>query len=324
MTAIMKTRFGVSLRRSLPFVCLLAMVGPASWPQAAPAAQSPAAPDIARASEFRKLSADIAYDRAHWRDSTQKSQEDALEILDLAVLSALNGSKAPDLASLNVSLAALPEASSSDQSFRVSQLGTDNPVYALTANFGANGPSALRIYSLQSHSYELLGRIDRFSEPAFFDDSMILLPLEKIPGIFVTVTGRTDSLSTGMFGAWRFAGGRLQKLWLSELLVHSTFIAQSDGLQLDYCGQPDDADPAICHQTLRDVYAWKDNAWKRISQAVVPPAGCGRTWLATDAHIRAAGRKSARNAPSHFGIGCGDASAIRVCCPGSQAASNSS
>jgi hypothetical protein len=274
MAAFMKALFGSSIRRAAPIVCLLALTASAAWPQAAhpPGAASTAGSDLSRASEFRKLSADIAYDRAHWRDSTQKSQEEALEILDTAVLSALNSLKAPDLTSLNESLTALPEASPSDQSFRVTQLGDENPVYALIANFGANGPSAVRIYCRQSHSFELLGRIDRFSEPSFFDDFMILLPLENVPGIFVTVTGRTDSLSTGMFGAWRFAGGRLQKLWLTELLVHSNYTAQPDGLQLEYCGQPDDADPAMCHQTLRDVYAWSDNAWKRTSQTAVPPA----------------------------------------------------
>jgi hypothetical protein len=274
MTAILNMSFVSSLRRAMRLAFVLAVAASSAWAQAATPPPPPAssAPEIPRAAEFRKLSSDIAYDRAHWRDATQKSQEAALEILDAAVLNALNGSGALDLTSLNGSLAALPAAGPLEENYRVLQAGDGNPVYALAANFGANGPSAVRIYSRQNRPYELLGRIDRFSEPSFFDDYLILLPVKNFPGIFVTVTGRTDSLSTGMYGAWRFAAGHLQELWLTELLVHSSYTAQPDGLQVEYCGQPDDADPAICHQTVRDVYAWSASAWKRTSQTVVPPA----------------------------------------------------
>ena len=88
--------------------------------------------------------------------------------------------------------------------------------------------------------------------------------------MFVTVSGRTDDLSTGIFSAWRFDGHRAVALWTSDLLQQSNYEADANGFHLTYCGQPDEDHPAQCLKMTRDVYRFKNGEWKRVETADFP------------------------------------------------------
>ena len=105
----------------------------------------------------------------------------------------------------------------------------------------------------------------------FFDSDIELVPVSRNEMVFVTASGRTDDLATGMFSAWRFDGQRAVPLWSSDLLQQSNYEADADGFHLTYCGQPDDDHPAQCLKMTRDVYRYVNGEWKRISTADLPP-----------------------------------------------------
>ncbi len=241
-----------------------------------PAAEQPAAEQAERAStipnagEFQKLSTELSYDRAHSLETLQKTQDAALALLDGLALAELNRGATPDVAGLNARLATLVSQKAGGESYRVMSAGGQPAVYLLAVNFGDTGPSAVRVYAKSTGAYRLAGKIDRFSDPDIFDDFLVLAVLEKADGVFVTVTGRTDELSTGMFGAWRYGEKGLEKLWLSDLLVHSSYQLLADGLQVTYCGEPSDEDPAVCHKMVMDHDGWNGKAWRRISQVAAP------------------------------------------------------
>ena len=154
----------------------------------------------------------------------------------------------------------------------VQRLGGSPAVYALTANFGAGGPSAVRIYAHGTEPYRLAARIDHFSQADLFDDYLVTLPVVSQEGVFVTVSGRSDRLATGMFVAWRFAQGKLERLWASDLLTRSSFESRPDGFRITYCAQPDDNRPSVCLKMTRETYRLQGAEWKRVEQADVPMA----------------------------------------------------
>ena len=88
--------------------------------------------------------------------------------------------------------------------------------------------------------------------------------------VFVTVSGRTDSLRTGAFMAWRFHQGRLDILWSSEILQQSSYEAGPNQFQVVYCAEPDDDRPRICRRMIRVRFAWQESRWQSVEQADVP------------------------------------------------------
>jgi hypothetical protein len=137
------------------------------------AAAVPAAgQNVSRASsvsEFARLAEKVVSDRAGGVEEPEGIEEQALEILDGVALGSLNAA-APDLSALNQHLAEFvthdPPVGEEYEVFRLS----GNPMsFALLADFGEGGPSAVRIYSGPPGKRTLAGRVDRYSQKGFLD-----------------------------------------------------------------------------------------------------------------------------------------------------------
>ena len=164
--------------------------------------------------EFKQLAAELSTARLNGTVESEIPQEKALGILDELACSFLNSSALPDLDAANQRMVNLvPQTPPVGENYRLVRLGGSPAVYALAANFGLGGPAAVRIYADTSGRYALAARIDHFVERDFFDSDIELIPVSATESVFVTVAGRTDDLSTGMFSAWRFDGHRAVLLW---------------------------------------------------------------------------------------------------------------
>jgi hypothetical protein len=231
------------------------------------------------ANDFQRMAAQLAGQREDAEigqandAATQALEEKALEALDVIALKALNVSGAPDLAALNANLASLVPHDSPDRGdYQVVRLPGASPIYAVIANFGLAGPSAVRLYAGSAGQLALAGRIDCYNPPKFFDEYLALLPIAASQTVFVTVAGRTDDLQTGIFTAWYFDGQTLRQAWASDLLQQSSYEADSSGFHLTYCAKPDDDHPGQCPSMVRDTFSWEDGAWKRRESTALGPA----------------------------------------------------
>ena len=222
-------------------------------------------------SEFARLATRLVQQRLAGTEESEKLQEQALAILDSMVLGALNASSEPNLDALNQNLAALVmQQPPVGEDYRVLRLGGSPGAYALVANLGLGGPSAVRLYRGVGGRYALAARIDRFTQKDFFDEYLELVPIAASVTLFVTVTGRTDDLQTGSFTLWRFDGERVSPVWASDILQQSSYEPRADGFRLTYCAEPDEDNPRVCRRMTRDRYAWEGSAWKRLEQTAVP------------------------------------------------------
>ena len=200
-------------------------------------------------------------------------QEKALVFLDSVASSVLNGSATSDLDAANQRLAGLvSQPPPVGENYRLVKLGGVPATYAMVVNFGLGGPAAVRIYAAAAGRYALASRIDHFVQKDFFDSDIELIPVSDSEPVFVTVSGRTDDLSTGIFSAWRFDGRRVQVLWSSDLLQQSNYEADANGFHLTYCGQVDDDHPSQCLKMTRDVYRFQSGDWKRVETEDLPSA----------------------------------------------------
>lgn len=258
-------------------------------------------PSLARAQlpeerEFRRLATQLAEQRLSGTPENQSLQEQALAILDRIVGSTM-ASAAFNLDSLNARLARLvAQEPPVGENYQVVDL-EGGRAYALVANFSQSGPAAVRLYSpkevvrrseqpVSAIKPGLVARIDSSTYPDFFDEGVELVqvtppkqnPALVPPGsapdeaVFVTISGRADELQTGAFIAWRFSGGRLEKLWSSDILQQSSYEAAAGEFRLTYCADPDEDRPRVCRRMVRERYAWREGAWKRLEQADVPLA----------------------------------------------------
>lgn len=229
------------------------------------------------AAEFKRISRDLSTARQSGGDESQSQMEKALAYLDSFALAILNGGANPDLDEANRKLAGFAsETPTVGENYRLVKLGGAPAPHALLVNFGLGGPAAVRIYANSGGAYALAGKIDRFTQKDFFDSDVELVPVSKTEPVFVTISGRTDDLSTGMFSAWRLDGNRLAALWTSELLQQSNYEDDDAGFHLVYCSQPDDDHPSECLKMSRDLYRYQGGEWKRVEMAELPvtkPAG---------------------------------------------------
>jgi hypothetical protein len=157
------------------------------------------------------------------------------------------------------------------ENYRLVKLGGTPAVYAMAINFGLGGPAAVRIYAGSYGHFALAARIDRFVQKDFLDSDIELVPVSNSEPVFVTVSGRTDDLSTGAFSAWRFDGQSAVALWNSDLLQQSSYEADENGFHLAYCSQVDEDHPSQCLKMSRDLYRFQAGEWKRIETADLPP-----------------------------------------------------
>jgi hypothetical protein len=222
--------------------------------------------------EFKRMSAELSAARLSGADESDAQMEMALAYLDSVAMSDLNGPGAPDLDAANQGLAGLVSHTPPiGENYRLVKLGGSPAVYAMVINFGLGGPAAVRIYAGAAGHYALAARIDHLVEKDFFDSDLEMVPVSRTDPVFVTISGRTDDLSTGMFSAWRYDGNRAAALWTSDLLQQSSYEADDNGFHLAYCSQVDQDHPSQCLKMSQDLYRFQDGEWKRIRTVDVPP-----------------------------------------------------
>jgi hypothetical protein len=224
------------------------------------------------AAEFKRISEELSAARLGGGDENEARMEKALAYLDSIAVSILNVSAEPNLEGANRGLAGLvSRIPPVGENYHLVKLGGTPAAYAMVVNFGLGGPAAVRIYAPTSGNYALAATIDRFVQKDFLDSDLELAPVSNSEAVFVTVSGRTDDLSTGLFSAWRFDGRRLLNLWNSDLLQQSSYQADEKGFDLAYCSQVDDDRPSQCLKMSRDLYRFQAGEWKRIETADLPP-----------------------------------------------------
>jgi hypothetical protein len=222
--------------------------------------------------EFKRISEELSAARLGGGDENEAQMEKALSFLDSIAVSVLNIPASPDLDEANRRLAELASHTPPvGENYRLVKLGGTPAAYAMVVNFGLGGPAAVRIYAGAAGHYALAARIDRFVQKDFFDSDLELATVSNSEPVFVTVGGRTDDLSTGMFSAWQFDGHRVIALWNSDLLQQSSYEADENGFHLAYCSQVDEDHPSQCLKMSRDIYRFQGGEWKRIETVDLPP-----------------------------------------------------
>ncbi|HET6145289.1 MAG TPA: hypothetical protein VFE02_17400 [Candidatus Acidoferrales bacterium] len=225
------------------------------------------------AAEFRKSAIELSSARLGGGNEDKAQLETALAYLDSVATSALNTATTFDLDSANRRLAALvSQGSPVGENYRLVKLGGSPAVYAMVINFGLSGPAAVRIYAGEANRYTLAGQIDHYSQKDFLDSDIELVPVSAGDLVFVTVSGRTDDLSTGAFSAWQFKGKAVGNLWNSDLFQQSSYEAEGSGFRIAYCSQVDDDRPSVCLKMSRELYQFEAGKWKRTETAEVPSA----------------------------------------------------
>lgn len=222
--------------------------------------------------EFTRLAEKLAADRSAGADETEATEEQALEILDHEALGLLNVA-APDPEVLNPRLAVfVTRQPPLGEGFRVVRLGGSPASFALLADFGEDGPSAVRIYAGATGKLSLAARVDRYAQKDFLDDYIELVSVPGPVALFVTIAGRTDDFKTGVFEAWHFDGHQVESVWTSDIVEQSDYEVNANGFQLSYCADPNPDDPRVCHQMQRQRFVWQDGAWKQAESVTLAPA----------------------------------------------------
>jgi hypothetical protein len=222
--------------------------------------------------EFKRISEELSAARLSGGVENEAQMEKALAYLDSIAVSALNVPAEPNLDGANRGLAGLVSRTPPvGENYRLVKLGGTPAAYAMVINFGLGGPAAVRIYAGAAGHYELAAKIDHIVQKDFFDSDLELVTVSSSEPVFVTVSGRTDDLSTGMFSAWQFDGHRVVALWNSDLLQQSSYEAEENGFRLAYCSEVDEDHPSQCLKMTRDLYRFQAGEWKRVETADLPP-----------------------------------------------------
>jgi hypothetical protein len=221
--------------------------------------------------EFRSVAQELSSTRLSGGNESKAQLEKALVYLDSVAISALNSAPGPDLDATNRRLASLvSQASPVGENYRLLKIGGSPAVYAMVVNFGLGGPAAVRIYSGGAGHYAMAAQIDHFAQMDFLDSDIELVPVSAADLVFVTVSGRTDDLSTGAFTAWQFNGHAVAALWNSDLLQQSSYEVEGNGFRIAYCSQVDDDRPSQCLKMSRDLYRLEAGQWKRVESSELP------------------------------------------------------
>lgn len=225
--------------------------------------------------EFKRIAGDLSAARLGGTEENAAQLETALAYLDSVAVSilAVNGPSGPDLERGNQRLAALVSHTPPvGENYRLVKLGGPSAVYAMVVNFGLSGPAAVRLYAGSAGQFAVAAKIDHTVEKDFLDSDIELVPVSRSEPAFVTISGRTDDLSTGLFAAWRFDGHRAIALWTSDLLQQSSYQADDRGFHLAYCSQVDEDHASQCLKMSKDLYGFQSGEWKRIESIDLPPS----------------------------------------------------
>jgi len=223
--------------------------------------------------EFKRITDELSAARLSGGEESELQMDKALAHLDSIAVSALNVAGGPNLDGTNRGLAGLVSHTPPvGENYRLVKLGGNPPAYAMVINFGLGGPAAVRIYSGAAGHYALAARIDHIVQKDFFDSDLELVSVSDAEPVFVTISGRTDDLSTGLFSAWRFDGHGVVGLWNSDLLQQSSYEASENDFRLAYCSKVDEDRPSECLRMSRDLYRFQAGEWKRIETEDLPPS----------------------------------------------------
>ena len=221
--------------------------------------------------EFKRMAEELSSTRLGGGNENNVQLEKALVYLDSEAISALNSAPSPDLDSTNRRLASLVSQNSPvGENYRLLKIGGSPAVYAMVINFGLGGPAAVRIYAGGAGHYTMAAQIDHFAQKDFLDSDIELVPVSSADLVFVTVSGRTDDLSTGAFTAWQFNGHAVVALWNSDLLQQSSYEVEGNGFRIAYCSQVDDDRPSQCLKMSRDLFRFEAGQWKRVETSELP------------------------------------------------------
>jgi len=220
------------------------------------------------AAEFKRSAQQLSSVRLGGGSENKVQLEKALAYLDSAAILALNSAPNPDVEAANRRLATLvSQASPVGENYRLLKIGSSPAVYAMVVNFGLGGPAAVRIYAGGTGHYSLVAQIDHYAQKDFLDSDIELISVSPADMVFVTVSGRTDDLSTGAFTAWQFNGSAVTALWNSDLLQQSSYEVEGNGLRIAYCSQVDDDRPSQCLKMSRDLFRLDAGQWTRVETA---------------------------------------------------------
>jgi hypothetical protein len=221
--------------------------------------------------EFRRLTQELSSTRLGGGNENGAQLEKALVYLDSLAISALNSAPSPDLDSTNWRLASLTSQNSPvGENYRLLKIGGSPAVYAMVINFGLGGPAAVRLYAGGAGHYTLAAQIDHYAQKDFLDSDIELVPVSAPDLVFVTVSGRTDDLSTGAFTAWQFDGHSVVALWNSDLLQQSSYEVEGNGFRIAYCSKVNDDRPSQCLKMSRDLFRLEARQWKRVETSDLP------------------------------------------------------
>ncbi|MGB6546181.1 MAG: hypothetical protein WBE97_11225 [Candidatus Acidiferrales bacterium] len=219
--------------------------------------------------DFHKMATQLAGDREAAQigqaadPGAEALETKLLESLDSMVLPELNVTGSPNLGNVNKTLASLVSTdTATGEDYEVVELAGGVPTYALVANFGLAGPSAVRLYAGVAGHLALVGKIDTYDPAKFYDEYLALVPIVAPETVFMTVAGRTDDEQTGLFTVWYFDGQELHQVWNSDLLPQSSYVTDASGVHLTFCAKPDNDHPDQCSRMVRDTFSWEDVAWK--------------------------------------------------------------
>jgi hypothetical protein len=221
--------------------------------------------------EFKRLAEELSSARLGGGNENKAQLEKTLVYLDSVAISALNSAPSPDLDSTNRRLASLTSQTSPvGENYRLLKIGGSPAVYAMVINFGLGGPAAVRIYAGVAGHYSLAAQVDHYAQKDFLDSDIELVPVSATDLVFVTVSGRTDDLSTGAFTAWQFNGHEVAVLWNSDLLQQSSYEVEGNGFRIAYCSQVNDDRPSVCLKMSRDLFRLEAGQWKRVETSDLP------------------------------------------------------
>lgn len=227
-------------------------------------------------SSYKVLADDLRDRRTHGVDEPREQVAHALGLLDNFVLARLNASPPATGEEINAGLKRFLGSErpyGEDYTLQVFP-GTSPAVYALAANLGFSGPAAVRVYESKAGAYKLTANIDQFTDPDFDDSYLKSLLFSPSAGelFLLTVSGRTDSWSTGTFTLWAIASGEVRKAWVAEGLAFSSYEFSGSELRLEFCEQVDDENPEVCRQRVRERYGLVNGEFRRLEHAPLPGA----------------------------------------------------
>lgn len=227
-------------------------------------------------SSYKVLASELVDKRAHGVEESRAQQERVLHFLDEFVLARVNATPPVNLAEINAGLKQFvgSEPAVGEEYTLETFPERSPPVYALAYNLGLSGPAAVRLYEKKADRYELRLSIDQFADPDFDDTYLkaLLFPPSGGELFLLTVSGRTDSWSTGTFTLWAISNGEARKAWVAEALPFSSYSLAGSELRLEFCDQQDEEKPEVCRQHVREVYTLANGEFRRTQHAAVPSA----------------------------------------------------